>query len=340
MSSRNLPLEKQMEIMNRQVSAQIRSLLRIELDKYSSLRRMVLYAVKYAYPSEYPFIALNAFKLSKRFNSRALNLACGVHLLQASTFVLDDVFDESDMRNNRPTVVREWGVKNAIIVAEVMQSIARRVISGTIRGLPNRILHRAEEVLSDLVKDVYTGQWLDLRNSGNRIASKKEYLSMIALTTGRFVSRVSSLGALASGASPALVDGLSRYGFHYGMALQLADDLIDVCETSDQTLKSFACDLKCRRSRLPLITALQLSPPDKVRTLKRYISSRRELSDREAKTIAKLICLSGALGIVLKMTEDHARAAIKSLEQFIDYSPARLLCELVEDIPSGIKDYK
>lgn len=276
-----------------------------------ALADMMRYVLRRQVASEYPFVFLYSFCRKPGEARRVRRLAAAVHLLQSSTFVTDDVFDRAPLRYGQPAVHVRYGTSGAVIAATLMQSLAMKVIFEELeRGrFPNRLAAARE--FNQIVLDLYRGQYLDLRWSGDLRMSRREYSRIIALGGGNHFAHLAKCGALLAGRSPRDVARLQRFGYHYGMALFLTDDITDA-QPAGETGKSPAADLKNRRVRLPVLLALAMASPRDAAFLRRFYR-RRNASRSDLRRAAGILRRSGALADCQREAERHLSRALNAL---------------------------
>jgi geranylgeranyl pyrophosphate synthase len=246
-------------------------LLEITRPEQRHLRRMLLDTIAGQSSTEYPFILTYSFCKTPRDGSRVKNIAAAVHLLQSSTLISDDIFDCADARYYRQSMPRKYGVSYTVMATELMQSIALEQISAELeRGGFSHPAH-VMTLLQRIVKDLYLGQYLDVYYTGKTTISIEDYYALIGLGAGRFLAHVAECGALLAGKSSAEVRHLGNFGYNYGMALFISDDIIDVLQRPSETGKNFATDLKQQRMRLPMILALRAGTPPQRRRLREFL---------------------------------------------------------------------
>lgn len=265
-------------------------------------------------PTEYPFLLRYSFARSEKDCEQMDNLAAAVHLLQTSTFVIDDIFDRSESRDYGNSVVSRVGTDFAIIAGELFQSVALEVIALELElgSFKNRCA--VLRIVNEIVRDVYLGQYLDIYNSSKNHISAKEYYRMISLTTGRFLARLATCGALLAGKSPSDIARLTKFGYNYGMALQITDDIIDVVHPPDLTGKDFANDLKNRRMRLPFILALRILKGRQGSPLKTFLNC-RTVSLKQVNQVAQLIRDCGAIDACGKIAKRYVSQSLRSIAE-------------------------
>ena len=288
-------------------------------------------------PSEYPFIFRLAYELNGRRFGPVLRIAAAIHLLQTSTFLFDDILDMSGKRADVRTTCAEWGINNTIIVGQVLQSIAMsEIVSESARlRLPNRTL--CVDLLTLAMGDIYKGQYLDVRYSGQPSVTPREYYQMIFLATGQFLGRVALAGALLSNLSSSEQRSLYAYGRSYGMALQVCDDIIDVTFSSKDTGKDFGADIRMRRMRLPLIFALRMATTDQKLAFERYLTESSVPDRYEVRRIARAIKNCGATERCREIMHGFVNEALESLRCLGESRSRRYLSELALDLENDLE---
>ena len=303
-----------------------------------TLARIMRYALYDKSPSDYSFLFLTSFGYSGKQTRRVLDIAAAIHLIQTSTFVIDDILDGGDTRAGRSSVVKRFGLPRAIVIGELLQSIALSHISSHL--MRSRLPHRCQVIalFSQLVEDVYVGQYLDIKETDTLHTSFQPYYRMIALTTGNFLSRVAESAALLAGLPRAAVLRISRFGYHYGMALQICDDVIDVANSTASTHKTFASDIKQRRSRLPAILALRRAKGTDQSSLRSLLGAGRRLRYKETLEVIRIMKSCGAIDKSVDILKEYIAGALESIS-FLRTTRAKTMLELLAlDLLNDLED--
>ena len=264
------------------------------------LRRMMLFHLRQPTPSDYPFLLRYSYCRTEKDGATIKKLAAAVHLLQLSTFITDDIFDGGDLRFGRPALHRQYNVSYAIIATELMQSIAFTTFCSELdRG---RFKHPVlvMKILNEMLRDLYVCQYLDLYYSARTSLALSEYYRVIGLGAGYFMSNLARCGALLAGKPESEVRALADYGYNYGMALFITDDISDVMDKPWRTGKSFAADLKNARLKLPILLALRLSSGEDRRFLKHFLTGGKPTASgvrRAAQVIQDVGAIAQCTGI-------------------------------------------
>jgi geranylgeranyl pyrophosphate synthase len=282
------------------------------------LRRMMLFPMRRLAPSDYPFLFWHAFCRTEKDGTTIKNLAAAVHLLQSSTVISDDILDAGSLRFGRPAFHRQYNINYAIIATELMQSIAFRTFASELeRG---RFKHPclAMKILNEMLRDLYLCQYLDLYYSARTRLALSEYYRVIGLGVGYFMSNLARCGGLLAGKPESEVRALAAYGYNYGMALFITDDIVDVIGNPRETGKNFAADLKNARLKLPALLALRLSSGGERKFLKRVLTGGKPTSSdlrQAAQVIQDVGAIAQCTGIARRYLARSLRylSATKSL---------------------------
>jgi geranylgeranyl pyrophosphate synthase len=295
------------------------------------LREMMMSSLRGQVTADYAFVFQYAFCRRESDAARVSRLAAAVHLLQSSAFVSDDIFDHSALRYGHAALHEKYGVSYAIVATELMQSAALETISRELRRGRFQNSLAVMEILNRVVFDLYVGQYLDVRNSGNLRMTRRQYDRVIALGVGRYFGQLAKCGAMLAGKTPTEVEALTRFGYHYGMALFITDDMVDIINSSSVTGKGDSCDLVNRRMRLPAMLALRLASPQDALFLRRYLGG-NGVGSRHLPKAVRVIERSGALAECKKAAHRHVTQSLSALRRLSQTVPVKRLAWVTETL--------
>ncbi|MFZ0962745.1 MAG: polyprenyl synthetase family protein [Terriglobia bacterium] len=280
--------------------------------KDAHLREIMSFVLAHQTASEYPYVFKYAFCRREKDFARIIKLAAAVHLMQSSAFVTDDIFDGTTMRYGQAAIHTKYGVSNAIIATELLQCVGLETISAELEKgkFHNKVL--ALKILNQMMRELYVGQYLDVYNTANLGMGRQEYYRVISLGVGNFFEHLARCGALLAGRPEREVKSLARFAYHYGMALFVTDDIVDVVDSEKVTGKSYATDLKNRRMRLPVILTLEMAHRRHLRFVKETFG-RKKLSISEIARMAGIIQECGALDACRRIAMKHLSQAVRHL---------------------------
>jgi len=259
----------------------------------------------------------------------ALLRACAsLELLHASALVHDDLMDASDVRRGRPSTHRafeqlhreqhwtagaeQYGSSAAILLGDLLLSWSDEMLRTC--GLP------AERVLSalgyfDLTRtEVVAGQFLDVSVQARGTADVDTAMTVLRYKSAKYsVERPLHIGAALGGATPEVVDQLSRFGLPLGEAFQLRDDLLGVFGDPEVTGKPAGDDLVEGKRTVLVALALDALPPAQARLLDSSLGQPLD-ADRVAQ-LRDLVDASGAREQVETVIAHLTETALTALER-------------------------
>jgi geranylgeranyl diphosphate synthase type II len=163
--------------------------------------------------------------------------AVAVEMIHAYSLVHDDLpaMDDDDLRRGRPTCHRAFDEATAILCGDALQPLAFETLA---RGLPAAVAGRACLVLAHAAgpEALVGGQVDDLALERGWIADLSSATADDQVAwmervhrrkTGALFRAALELGGLAVDATEAQLALLDRFGRAFGLAFQIADDLLD-----------------------------------------------------------------------------------------------------------------
>ena len=163
--------------------------------------------------------------------------AVAVEMIHAYSLVHDDLpaMDDDDLRRGRPTCHRAFDEATAILCGDALQALAFETLA---RHLPPTVAGRGCGVLAAAAgaEALVGGQSDDLAAergwvadlSSAPAAEQVAWLERVhTRKTGALFRSCLALGGLAVTADDAMLAALDAYGRAFGLAFQIADDLLD-----------------------------------------------------------------------------------------------------------------
>jgi geranylgeranyl diphosphate synthase, type II len=194
-----------------------------------------------------PVLTLAVADLFGARSEPVLDLACAVEMVHACSLVLDDLpsMDDAALRRGRPTVHRAFGENVALLAALGLLNRAYALVAEAAHRLSLR-RYTTEDVVHHLAAAIGSdgligGQALDL-------LAKPEEMNLDVLEyihshkTGALFMAAGELGAMAADAKRRDLEVIARYAKNLGLAFQIADDLLDVLGSPEQTGKDVGKD--------------------------------------------------------------------------------------------------
>lgn len=192
-----------------------------------------------------PFLTLQSAGLFGVSDQSALRAACAIELVHCYSLVHDDLpaMDDDDLRRGKPTVHKAYDEATAILAGDALLTLAFSVLA-------NPATHANPAVRSDLVlylakaaggHGMVGGQMIDLM-AGTEELTIGAITRLQRLKTGALIDFSCQAGAILGKAPEVAREALRGYAHDLGLAFQIADDLLDVEGSEEETGKAVGKD--------------------------------------------------------------------------------------------------
>ena len=136
-------------------------------------------------------------------------------------------------------------------------------------------------------------------------------------------------GALLAGADTATVQALDDYGYHLGLAFQMADDLLDYTQDISTLGKHAGADLREGKLTLPLIHALFRAPEtDRKRMI--AILENPDFTDTDFVALVEMLKCHGGIAYTQDQAAAHIQRAKAMLHPFGNSPTREILMDIAE----------
>ncbi|MET8090250.1 polyprenyl synthetase family protein [Micromonospora sp. NPDC005220] len=234
-----------------------------------------------------PMLTLLSARATDAEPEAGVPAAAAVELAHNFSLLHDDVMDGDTERRHRPTAWTVFGVGPAILAGDALIGLAYEALVEVPGGCP------AARRLAVDVRALLAGQASDLSFERRDDVTLDESLTMARNKTAALLASSCALGALLCGGPQTLVDGLSRFGLHLGLAFQLVDDLLGIWGDPQRTGKPVGSDLRSRKRSIPVVRAVT-SGGSAGRALAELYRSPAPLSAEDVTRASDLIEATGA----------------------------------------------
>jgi geranylgeranyl pyrophosphate synthase len=262
--------------------------------------------------------------LSGRFGgydlARLVPLAASVELLHTATLVHDDVIDNADTRRGRPTVNSAFQNSTTVMLGDYLFAHAADQV---VRTDNLRVVRLFSETLMIMAKGEIR-QDLAAYDSRQTI---RDYLARIGGKTASLFATACEGGALVAGEPEAHVATLRDYGYNFGMAFQVVDDILDFAGDPAQMGKPVGSDRMQGTLTLPSFLLMERVAEENPVT--RYFA---EPGDDALAAAVEAVRVSGCLEESFEMARDFTRRAVDSLSVLPDGADRQTLASLAEYI--------
>ena len=242
--------------------------------------------------------------------------------LHAATLLHDDVVDEADIRRGKKAAHTKWSASKVVLTGDFLLALALDIAAKTRE--PDII-----SVIAKITRDMSQGEIDQLAKKGKLDLSEEEYLEVIERKTAVLIQGACQSGAILAKAQKEKEAALKQYGFHLGMAFQMADDLLDYIASAEELGKNPGADIREGKLTLPLIHSLVNASSEDKTWMQDVISETEFDPDQFEKLKEKLYTYKG-IEYTRKRARDHVKRAKVCLDGFGDCQSKQLLCLIAD----------
>ncbi|HEY6825674.1 MAG TPA: farnesyl diphosphate synthase [Gemmatimonadaceae bacterium] len=192
----------------------------------------------------------------------ASKLAAAVEIVHAYSLIHDDLpcMDDDDVRRGRPTVHRAFNERVATRAGVAMVPLAAQTaFTGALElGLtPAEAAGITREaMIASGAGGMIGGQLLDLESEGKTL--DLDGLERIHRgKTGALIRASALIGGMAARTTEVQRRALADYGEAIGLAFQIADDVLDITQTTERLGKTAGRDLDLNKVTYPALLGLE-----------------------------------------------------------------------------------
>ncbi|MCZ2263886.1 polyprenyl synthetase family protein, partial [Isoptericola sp. QY 916] len=196
-----------------------------------------------------PLLTLLAGELGDGSRTELVDAAVVVELTQVASLYHDDVMDSAPLRRGAPAAHTVWGNSVAILVGDLLFARASALVAG--------LGPEAVVLQSRTFERMCLGQLHETMGPGADDDPVEHYLQVLSDKTASLLATSARLGAMFGGCEPAVVEAVAAYGEKVGVAFQLADDVLDIASSGDESGKTPGTDLREHVPTMPVLLLRQ-----------------------------------------------------------------------------------
>jgi geranylgeranyl diphosphate synthase type II len=185
-------------------------------------------------------------------------LGAAIEMLHTYSLVHDDLpaLDNDDLRRGRPTCHKAFGEATAILAGDALQTQAYEVLANLHCPPESRVRIIAELAhATGTIDGMIGGQVVDLESEHVRPdLPTLEYIHRAK--TGALITASLITGCHYASAGPGQIQSVRDFGRAAGLAFQIADDILDCTQTSQQLGKTAGKDLAAEKVTYPALFGL------------------------------------------------------------------------------------
>ncbi len=197
-----------------------------------------------------------------KINPNAETAAAAIEMVHTYSLVHDDLpaMDDDDLRRGSPTCHMAFDEATAILAGDALLTLAFEILATDIDDAHTAI--RLVRELSDAAgpAGMIAGQMADLKAPLQKTQATEQQLQAIHINkTAKMFRGAAVMGAVCGGANKDQLQSLSEYGLKIGLGFQIADDILDVCASSEQLGKTAGKDAKADKCTYPAVVGIEKS---------------------------------------------------------------------------------
>ena len=298
--------------------AQIYAPIRNELDQAdalidSALARcdtqmadLVAHAARYGGKRLRPALLLLAARACGGTTDRHVRAAAIVELIHTATLVHDDVIDEADRRRRGETINARWGTDISIMLGDLLFARALEMFAQCASPTEHALLTAA-------LREVCEGEILQLFACRQSTLDEPRYIDIVAKKTGALCSAACALGAAMAGHDHDVLKRFAAFGRAVGIALQIADDCLDITGDEHAMGKTLGLDLASGKLTLPIIHARAHGPDPARAQLEELLANPNAQGIRTR--LADILTRCGSFAYSQRTAHRHVEQAASQLTQ-------------------------
>jgi geranylgeranyl diphosphate synthase type II len=290
-----------------------------------------LYGPMREYPSRpgkalRPALCLSASRAFGAEPDALLGVAVAIELLHNAFLVHDDVADGSEMRRGRPTLAATHGMAAALNAGDGLAIVSGQVLRRATRELDPELADLVWHEFDTMALRTLEGQATEVGWQLDNVEDLKpqDYLELIMLKTCWYTTiHPLRVGALVGSGGKADLAPLVRFGFHFGAAFQIRDDLLNLVGDEQTYGKEILGDLFEGKRTLTLVHLMATAKGADRALVSDYLHrTRSERTPELVRTIRALMDDYGSIDYTREYAEGILLVAEEYFEQaFADARP-------------------
>ncbi len=193
--------------------------------------------------TRFTYFISNAIGVEKKFS---LKIACSAELVHLASLLHDDCVDDAISRRGKPTINFKYGINRAILVGDLVVSIAFNKSKSVSCDIAFGLV--------DCVEEMSKGALLE-ENLKYKLISLYDYKEVVSLKTSSIFKWISfSVGFLGKYND---FISLKKISENFGLSFQIIDDVLDVEGNEKLTGKDSFKDLYEGKINYPVLLALE-----------------------------------------------------------------------------------
>ena len=255
-----------------------------------------------------PLLTLLVSKMLNYKGNADVTLAVCIEFIHNATLLHDDVIDTGKIRRGKLSANQIWGNKVSVLVGDYLLSRAFKLM------VKNKSL-KLLEILSQTSLILARGQIQDVGNNQNVNLTEKKYLSIIDAKTAELFRISCFLPTIITDQDKRTQKIFNDFGFNFGMAFQLSDDVLDYFGDSSQMGKSVGKDFFEGKVTYPVIHCFKKSDKKSKKIIAKLFFKRKR-SKKDLALILDLMKKTNTYKSSIEFVGKYAEKAKTKINKF------------------------
>lgn len=204
------------------------------------------------------FATMHAFGKDPK---EGLLVAAAIEIIHTYSLIHDDLpsMDDDDLRRGKPTNHKVYGEALAILAGDALLTYGFQLIGNMSTKFASADIKL--KLIIELAKaagaeGMVGGQVADMNGEGRKLSlSELEYIHVHK--TGKLLTYSVIAGAILANAKPSLIEKLTTFAYHLGLAFQIQDDILDLEGNEEKIGKPVGSDTTNDKSTYPALLSLE-----------------------------------------------------------------------------------
>ena len=271
-----------------------------------------------------PLLTLLVSKMLNYKGNADVTLAVCIEFIHNATLLHDDVIDTGKIRRGKLSANQIWGNKVSVLVGDYLLSRAFKLM------VKNKSL-KLLEILSQTSLILARGQIQDVGNNQNVNLTEKKYLSIIDAKTAELFRISCFLPTIITDQDKKTQKIFNDFGFNFGMAFQLSDDVLDYFGDSSKMGKSVGKDFFEGKVTYPVIHCFKKSDKKSKKIIAKLFFKRKR-SKKDLAVILNLMKKTNTYKSSIEFVRKYAEKAKTNINKFEGNKYKVYLDELVDHL--------
>ena len=255
-----------------------------------------------------PLLTLLVSKMLNYKGNADVTLAVCIEFIHNATLLHDDVIDTGKIRRGKLSANQIWGNKVSVLVGDYLLSRAFKLM------VKNKSL-KLLEILSQTSLILARGQIQDVGNNQNVNLTEKKYLSIIDAKTAELFRISCFLPTIITDQDKRTQKIFNDFGFNFGMAFQLSDDVLDYFGDSSKMGKSVGKDFFEGKVTYPVIHCFKKSDKKSKKIIAKLFFKRKR-SKKDLAVLLNLMKKTNTYKSSIEFVRKYAEKAKTNINKF------------------------